>query len=158
MRYKIIPRGGPGDMQWLVRRRAIEEIGNGYTWDIALLNGEIDDDKIAASIVKRPFILNSFGNANMTGVTGQGFTNSAVNPVLEFEVPFYNRLRYIPGKIIDWVSNQLWTEVFQIYGTSASSNIDNFYDVYVAASEDFAPAFWTGMPPLYYEPDPPLPA
>lgn len=88
------------------------------------------------------------------GVNGTAFATSAVNPNIEFEVPFYSRDRFIPGKEENWQTNAPESPLFRAnirsYGTNKSS-----MDYHVATGEDFQVYFFTGLPRLYYEAAPP---
>lgn len=83
--------------------------------------------------------------------------NGSVNPVAEFEVPFYSQYRFVPGKVIDWQNdNDCWTNVWK-YRYQTDGELDFGMQTYVAAAEDFQVYLWTGMPRLYVESFVPLP-
>lgn len=86
---------------------------------------------------------------------GTAITIGEINPTLEWEIPFYSALRHIPGKAQDWTSVILHGgSIFNMW-----HGLDNptTVDFYCAAGEDYVPYFWTGCPPLYFEPSPVAP-
>jgi hypothetical protein len=97
-----------------------------------------------------------------SGHEGVAYTNSEVNPVLEWEMPYYNKYRFTPGKIenltqaldnMDYftLNTGCWEET-QVSGTIDSPTT---FELWCAAGEDFQTYFWTGLPRMYYEPTPP---
>ena len=101
-----------------------------------------------------PSISNPFG-----GVKGMAMSNGYVNPNIEFEVPFYSDDRFIPGKL------ENYTESFGVqelnvfdYRIFVRGNNETYFDAYCATGEDFQVYFWTGLPPVYYDPSPPSPS
>lgn len=80
---------------------------------------------------------------------GCALTDLRVNTTLEFEVPFYNRHRFVPGKPIDWtaVNTEYGGYYVEIEGAISACSTDD----YVAAGEDFTVFFFTGWPRVYYE-------
>lgn len=92
----------------------------------------------------------------LTGLKGMAYANSAVNPNVEFEVPYYSRYRFAPGKILNQTGTdqtfcETWRMDARVWGTRKST-----IDYHVAAGEDFQVYFWTGMPRLYWQPEPPF--
>jgi hypothetical protein len=87
---------------------------------------------------------------------GATYFNSAVNPCVEYEVPFYSPFRFAPGK------HRVWTgiDTYLVGGWRAIlySNTPFIMDVLVAAGEDFQLGMFTGMPRMYREGPPPLPS
>jgi len=96
-------------------------------------------------------------NQPFSGVRGMVYSNGQINNSLEFEIPYYSPFRFVPGKVENYTSLLLWTEGFDLR-IFADGAIDSSYDAYVATGEDFQAYFWTGLPPMYYEPTPPVPA
>lgn len=95
-------------------------------------------------------------NSPFQGLNGQVYANAKVNPVVEFEVPFYSPLRFVPGKIANWTDmSATWTEGFQ-YRIFQKGEFESTTDIHVAAGEDFQCYFFTGLPRMYYENTPPL--
>lgn len=94
-----------------------------------------------------------------TGPKGSAYRISTTNPSLEFETPFYAKFRFSPGKTEDWTSstftNRLQLERFNLRW-QCNGNSASLLTIHVAAGEDYQPYFFTGLPPLYYEADPPL--
>lgn len=95
-------------------------------------------------------------NYTLAGTRGTCLTNSFVNPVLEFEVPYYSNYRFKPGKSEDHTTLLEYEEGFDY---SVQTNAEaNQYDFWCAAGEDFQCYFWTGLPRMYYESIPPPPS
>lgn len=96
------------------------------------------------------------------GFRGMTYTDVRNNPALDIEVPYYNQLRFVPGRNQDYTGtdvaqNRPFTECvdYRIYSYHDTSG---YCDAYCAAGEDFTPYFFTGMPRIYLETAPPLPA
>jgi hypothetical protein len=89
----------------------------------------------------------------ITGVKGAAFTTSDVNPVLEWEIPFYSKFRYVPGKHKNYTgTGTLVNRYFMDYNLlidSTSSNPITKYNLWVSAGEDFQCYMYTGLPRLF---------
>jgi hypothetical protein len=98
-------------------------------------------------------------NKPLTGVNGMATTNAYVNPNTEFEVPFYSSDRFVPGKRENYTSTigDYALNVFD-YKIFMRGNNETYINAFCAAGEDFQVYFWTGLPPVYYNPTPPSPA
>jgi hypothetical protein len=98
-------------------------------------------------------------NKPFNGSKGMVLTNGYVNPNTEFEVPFYSDDRFVPGKREDYTSSfgdyALNTFDYKIF---MRGNNETYINAFCAAGEDFQVYFWTGLPPLYYNPTPPSPS
>lgn len=158
IRYKIIPRGPmdidttveverynltPGEDQYVSDTYGIDF----YTGASDAARGAVIGNKNSAPYVRQ----------SLTGYNGMARVHRSVNPMLEYEVPFYGTYRYSPGKKQDWTGpewnvapSQAHTIRHFIQGTTTS-----LVEIYVAAGEDIQTYFWTGLPPMYYESVPP---
>lgn len=98
-------------------------------------------------------------NQPLGGAKGMTLTNGYVNPNTEFEVPFYSDDRFVPGKREDYTASfgDYELNVFD-YKIFMRGNNETYINAFCAAGEDFQVYFWTGLPPIYYNPDPPSPA
>ncbi|APG78561.1 hypothetical protein [Wenzhou picorna-like virus 3] len=77
--------------------------------------------------------------------------NSAVNGVLEVEIPYYSHARFIPGRIENWTTVTPPTALYGVrFLVDNSDSGAEFYETFVAAGEDFSFFFFAGWPPLYY--------
>lgn len=95
--------------------------------------------------------------SQLCGSNGMQLTVASVNPVLEFEVPYYSDTRFSPGKEEDYTANTLESyEGHRIRIMCQSTNV-TYVESYVAAGEDFQTYFFTGIPKIYWEPTPPAP-
>lgn len=98
------------------------------------------------------------GKGKLFGAQGQMFVLDRINPVAEYEIPYYSNNRFIPGKIEDYTGTRGFSSHemsgvhcdIRINGNNTSS-----LDFHYAIGEDFNTYFWTGCPPMYYEPVPP---
>lgn len=119
--------------------------------------GFSNDNLVAASsVLDTPGlgILYGDGKPN-TGATGTAITVGAVNPTLEWEIPFYSPFRHIPGKFQNWTSFiQFGGTLFSVWCDPQNTGVVDFY---CAAGEDYVPYFWSGCPIMYYEENPPAP-
>jgi hypothetical protein len=83
-----------------------------------------------------------------------------VNPAIEYELPWWESMRFCAGKFNNWTGTPagLYTPGgganILIDSVSASASI---YDSYVAAGDDFSFHFFTGWPAMYYRPTVPTP-
>lgn len=155
-RWKLVPVGKTfSDTRIEVSRAPIS--GSAYDDDTILLSVPTNSSQAAARVMVND---GAFGvpsaTAPLSGARGLAIAHAAVNPSLEFEMPYYSPYRFSPAKREDRTTayiEESWD--FRIYARAA---VDFTYNAYVAAGEDFQCYFWTGLPPLYYEPVPPDPA
>jgi hypothetical protein len=104
-------------------------------------------------------VVGTAGLQKTFGARGQMFTIDRVNPVAEFEVPWYSNKRFIPGKIEDYTGprghtmHEMSGVDYYIWLNGNNTTTLNFYH---AIGEDFTTYFWTGCPPVYYEANPPV--
>lgn len=110
----------------------------------------------AASVLPANPVGKSFLNGKPNSLaTGGAVMFSTVNPVLEFEVPYYSNKRFQAGKPQDYTSN-FEDESFVFQAWPAADNSAT-YDIYAAGGEDIQAYFFTGTPRLFYEATPPTP-
>nr|WPR18534.1 MAG: capsid protein [Crogonang virus 179] len=96
----------------------------------------------------------TFLGAGLERSTGVLPIIQSVNPIVEYEVPWWEKNRYAPGKLTNF------SEAFSVQGFHPASSVvlqfenrttqTNMYDLHVCAGEDFSCYFFTGWPPLYY--------
>lgn len=157
IRWKIIPRGKltvNAPMLQVQRALLDNEAGSNYragfaVWDIVgqtqsrFLTVVDDSTEPGFPISGKTF----------SGGKGAMIYNGYINPVAEFEVPYYNRERFTPGK------HQGFSEVTVSnsfdYNITCTSDQKVAYESWCAAGEDFQTYFFTGLPGLFYEPAPP---
>lgn len=111
------------------------------TDNIALNKVNFADDELRSQAVSS--IRNRYSHG------GSAMTPIALYPNLEFDMPFYNRERFINPRVDsqDVYSNRHIIEF-------AVDDEQIVLNTYVASSEDFSLFFFTGVPPLYkYEMD-----
>jgi hypothetical protein len=91
---------------------------------------------------------------------GLALTSNHVNGMLEFEMPYYSAYRFTPGKIEDTSDSSFWEAAWDcriFFQDSGANTNTSTYDVYTAVGEDFQTYFFSGLPRMYYEADPPAP-
>lgn len=120
------------------------------------LNKPTTIDAGAYTIVKNDDILFGTVEDSITGTQGTAYLNTAVNPVVEFESPYYSTFRFYPGKVENWTDDNLFCEGYS-YMSRIPGDAVSHIDTHVATGEDFQVYFWTGLPRMYYEEAPPLP-
>jgi hypothetical protein len=94
----------------------------------------------------------------LPGYRGMALTTNNVNSALEFEIPYYSSYRFTPGKVQDYTTFSLWEAGwdYRVWFNGEGTGTDSStYDVYAAAGEDFQVYFFTGLPRLYFEANPP---
>jgi hypothetical protein len=152
IRYKLIPRAQIGEQTWMVSRNSNNGIG-GYSLSVGAPNTLTTQKEAAWQTVYEEGNL----QAQMSGVEGCAYTTSAVNPVLEWEMPFYSNMRFVPGKIQNWTIASDFIESFTLYGTVTTGGDDSWNELWVAAGEDYQTYIFTGLPVMYFEANPPNP-
>lgn len=160
IRYKIIPKRGIEYCDITASRHA----ANGATLSVS--SGTYGTGISVSSqneIANSTVFAGSLKDAEQTGYEGLAFTTSKVNPVLEFEVPYYSRFRFMPGKTENWgLTSDNFVQHMTVYCNQSNDRTDinasvGSYDTFVAAGEDFQTYFYTGLPRMYYEAAPPAP-
>lgn len=150
VRYKIVPKNNAAGYN--------EGKDTFYVWR--------EDDKIYSVATDRMEITNPsktsheslFRLSGERKALGATVFNSHVNPVVEFEVPYYSNYRFSPGKRQNWTSTS-----YIPFNTGFSFLVERekdgatYFDTWVSAGEDFTMYYFTGWPPLYYEATVPSP-
>jgi hypothetical protein len=156
IRWKAIVRGYRSGIKWTPRMEVSRFNKPGPYTERRLdpFPDYYNASRAAASAVvsmNTPFFHFSNGQPDSASC-GTALTVGEINPTLEWEIPFYSALRHIPGKTEDWTSAiQHGGSIINVWhGPDSPSTLD----FYCAAGEDYVPYFWTGCPPLYYEPLP----
>lgn len=92
------------------------------------------------------------------GHHGSAVRNGRMNENMEVESPFYSKYRFSPGKVANWtdplVFNRVDVESLEYRIDHRGSNATQHH-VHVAVGEDFQVYFFTGLPPMFFEPTPP---
>lgn len=115
---------------------------------------------INASAAAEEAVLGTANGHKLLGAKGQMISISAINPTAEYEIPYYQQLRFVPGKIENYTSFRAFT-VHELPAVDMymwiNGNNTTALNFHYAAGEDFTTYFWTGCPPMYYELEPPAP-
>lgn len=88
------------------------------------------------------------------GATGFAISNARVNPSLEWEMPYYNHIRFNPGKEENYTTGDPRCEIFDLSVYTQGTTATAMY-LYCAAGEDFQTYFFTGLPRVYRVNGPP---
>lgn len=159
IRWKIMPRGVgdtvAGDTGITMYVQRAPEGESGYARNSTIL-GSYTTETAAYSCLTRKGFGAVLENETVAGVRGAAYTTSGVNPVLEFECPYYSAFRFKPGKSQDHTSLLFFEEGYD-YNIISKMNARNPIEFWCAAGEDFQCFFWTGLPRMYYEASPPTP-
>lgn len=110
------------------------------------INSANAKDAARDTIISVPPGINVSGTSY--GATGIHFVNSAVNPNIEFEMPYYDNYRFQPGKREDYTTLPPM-EAFELSWNSTGST-HSLLQMYCAAGEDFQVYMFTGLPRIYY--------
>lgn len=159
LRYLTCAYGGwRGSVRWAydfsrVLNSALNTVNvrAGHTFD--------DDDKV--------YDLTTVGNLNgLAGTAGEleqdrrisghnGFATqcSGVNPIIDFEVPYYQPYRFTPGKMrVDFANSPTFATPKYIVQAEYTTNVsEGRIKSYCAAGEDWTCFMYLGPPIFYYE-------
>jgi len=96
-----------------------------------------------------------------TGQEGATIANTAVNPNLSYEVPYYSEYRFAPGRrradfseqgSFPWMpSHKMKFQTSVRFNTHSRLWENPSYSTYVAAAEDFQVSCFIGAPPFFLE-------
>lgn len=160
IRYKVIPRRGIQYCDIVASRHPANGNGFGVQTGNYSPTSYSSQSEISQSTVYTEALI----DAEQSGHEGLAYTNSLVNPVLEFEVPYYSRFRFSPGKTINWsTTDDDRAEFYTVFVNQVNDRPDigvsvGCYDMFVSIGEDFQTFFFTGLPRMYYEASAPAPA
>jgi len=155
IRYKVVPKGSMSKDARILNlevERGPPETGNQYSLTSAAWRTYANQAAGGEGVIQ------GVTNQTTTGTKGKAYAIDYINPILDWEVPYYSHLRFTPGKIEDYTTAATFPEQrlphFNL-DIQANGNTTTAYDMYAAAAEDFTTYFWTGSPPMYYEASPP---
>jgi hypothetical protein len=116
------------------------------------MNANLATPYVDSKTSNHTFVLNE-GVGSQNGLI---FTESSVNPEIEFEMPFYSNYKFIAGKPYVPLDQHepYYNQGFLLTLTNSDPLITMFHraDIYVSAGEDFNLSFFTGWPPFTTEP------
>jgi hypothetical protein len=91
-----------------------------------------------------------YGNSVMRGAV---LTMGEINPVVDFEMPFYNEAKFFITRTdgASFYVSHPYNPLFKytLLKTTVGSSIRNVINLYASAGEDFSCYFFVGWPPLY---------
>lgn len=157
IRWKVIPRCYGTGQDSISMYAGRNPIGTGipYFHANALNDQFLGTSKTAHTVVNHTGSPLDVGFPT-SGVDGSCYTNNNVNNVLEFEVPYYSRYRFSPGKEADLTTLEKFDPIWR-YFISSQVNNASAVDFWCSTGEDFQVYMWTGLPRMYYEAGPPAP-
>jgi hypothetical protein len=160
IRYKLIPRGTNRRSDRIdIQRAPIKPGANLYealntTVPVyATYSAARQSTVMATGVSGEPK-----NNIPFSGYPGQVITMGSINTNLEFEVPYYAATRFEPGKPSSYTGTMVNAGSAWDYRIEYHSDSSALFDLHVAAGEDFQVYFFTGLPRMYYEANPPAPA
>jgi hypothetical protein len=161
IRWKMIPKKTAKSSVSTVSRHVGSSAFGGYSFTTSVANNYTSEDAAAQSVV----YVSGTTDREQSGHEGVAYTNSEVNPVLEWEMPFYNKYRFKHGKVQNLTQGDDNLEYFSLETTTWQENqaygtfdYPGVYELWVAAGEDFQTYFWTGLPRMYFEASVPVAA
>jgi hypothetical protein len=158
VRYKIIPRGFTATLNNLmVQRATLNESAPSYILQKSEMPSFTSQEALRTSaLISKGITGIPSDESPCTGPNGMIVAKGDINQVLEFEMPFYSKYRFEPGKSSLSPGfckfSGAWDYVFDDLTTMDSQALD----IYTSAGEDFQVYFYVGLPRMYYEPSPPL--
>jgi len=158
IRYKLLPRGYMDSNNMMSTYIEKGMIGEDCYRDKYILSPNVksDSERAYGGVINNDIDGPSL-DVMPTGTRGALFSPGTLNPNVEFEVPFYSRYRFVPGKPYDLTSGvSQWTAPWN-YRISGEFLHTTEIDCWVSAGEDFQVYFFTGIPKMFYENAPPLP-
>lgn len=154
VRYKFLNRGETSHATLNVQRYTAGSFGNNYQLSATSPQTFPNVRSMRKAATKdNTFAGNDLDMAYL-GWQGQAYATDKINPNLEFEMPFYHKYRFIPGKVLSYVGARENIEGYD-YRIFSNTSQSAHWDIQVAAGEDFQLYFWTGLPRMYWEPAPP---
>lgn len=161
MRYKIIPRGDRGEAYPSVIE--VERVDFNDTQEMYNTTNLAQDfytsvSDSARAAVRGNKLIAPYTRQSLIGANGMHRISSDINPVVEFEAPFYSNSRFIPGKLQDLTGQQYnseWNFPGWGYRIFHNGSTTTLFEIHHAVAEDYSPYFFTGLPPIYYEAVPP---
>jgi hypothetical protein len=153
VRYKLVPGGGISTSTRVeVQRKSLTTLVSNNIYNDSLTSRPEYGSNKAAHVRAVATSDGTRADRPTPGALGTAIAISSVNGVLEFEIPYYSRFRFTPGKPI---INGLFESPFDIKIDFGSTDLTAVYDLYAAAAEDYQVYFFTGLPRMYYEAQPP---
>jgi len=142
IRYKLINKCQGGGNRSNGMYSVSERFSAGYS--VSTANLELSSESAVARSTLAPF--------NIVRNKGSIIGSQAINPVIEYEIPWFENFRFCPGKVSNWTTGSSRDlpdkgATLQIDSFSSAANV---YEAHVAAGEDFNFYFFTGWPPMYY--------
>lgn len=154
IRWKMLPRTSC-DYGGYIQRFPLGE--SAFQRTISTYSAPATHSGVASSSITQKSPTGLLTNETVAGTRGAAYFNSRVNPVVEFEVPYYSSFRFTPGKVEDTTTASVFEEGYD-YALAVQSTNRVPYDLHCAIGEDFQVYFWTGLPRVYYESIPPSPS
>lgn len=160
IRYKLIPRGRSARSDLIDVQRAPYKAGapiySATTTTVpvyATYSQARQGLVMATDVAGEPS-----SNVPFAGHNGQVITIGSINNALEFETPYYSFQRFEGGKPQSYTGGMVNQGQAWDYRIEFHSDSSAILDLHVAAGEDFQVYFFTGLPRMYYEANPPAAA
>lgn len=152
IRYKMFPR----NVGNLNAPRGVVTVAETYAAAYNLLNVPVPLNSVSTAAHS-----GAFAGNYQARVKGVSLTVQAINHSIEYEIPWWETMRFAPGKVKNWVEaatdrNEPGKGVTVLI--DSVNTVAGLYDTYVSVGEDFSMYFFTGWPPMYWNPTPPAPS
>jgi hypothetical protein len=158
IRYKFIPRGQANRSDDFHVQRSKYSRGATSYFTTSTTIPVYSDPSAARQAALSDSSVNGVPSTQdqFSGITGQAIAKESINGVMEVEIPYLTPYRFSPGKQQDF-SVQRFEGAYD-YRTEFFGNSSAVRDIHVSTGEDFQVFFWTGLPRMYYEANPPASA
>jgi hypothetical protein len=146
-----------------VNRVHAKGTNNYFEDNSAAVQNYSNNSKVSHDSVIKGIFTNAWKFGPPSGTLGSTFRFGSVNPSVEFEMPFYSLYRFLPCKYSNWTTHINDVNVYDRspemweFRSVVDGNTTTKFDCHVSAGEDFQVYFFTGMPALAYEAEPPTP-
>jgi hypothetical protein len=152
IRYKLLPLSPIGDQSWSVERAE----GNGTVTSVT--TGYIPSVSTVSTTAAARVFDPSDNIASMTGAGGAAYAATPVNPVLEWEMPFYSKFRFSIGPETNETgptTKDMYRLAGRFKGRDGASTLPDLSEVWTSVGEDFQTYMYVGLGRIYYETAPP---
>lgn len=160
VRWKIVPRGTLTEARPMLQVQRYTDDANVslYRQGVALDPTNQSNNEARYRTVYDTTTEPGFPVAGKTFPSSNGAVifSGYLNPLAEFEVPYYSRERFTPGKRENYMIDDQWHSDAWDYQITCPPNQEVSYESFCAAGEDFQVYFFTGLPGLFYEPTAPI--
>lgn len=147
LRWKIVPFGAPCCSWFMMAKRCGSDCNYEDNWVDVSYPGNVDPRPLAL-VMRAAYQFDMAG-----GWDGMVVASTQHNPVLEFEVPYYNRRRFVTPEEHQAIASSEGMGWWFYNGSISTDNQPDtdrwMFNTFVAAGEDFNLFFFCGIPKMY---------